>query len=192
MEPVPPPSSWAMASNAATACSTLSAWLIARGSRLLAEDLAAFGDNWQVHPLPFALSIKDGAVGTLAPDYPGLAAATPHRLGPREVRYQSLPPGARATEPQRPRLFLEVRYTAEMGTAPAEVEPLTEIEALGLFLNEESHIGFERADTADFLDFVARTPAYRLHYGDIPTAERAIRDGLETHAGADAGRDADG
>lgn len=169
--------------------STLSAGLVARGWRLLAEDLAAFGDAWRVQPLPFALSIKDGAVDALAADFPGLATAPVHRLGPRNVRYQSLPVYARATDPETPGLFLEVRYSPELGTAPPVLDRLTEVEALGLFTNDESYIGFDRDDTGDFLDFIARTPAYRLRHGDTGAAERAIRECLGAHAAQDrAGR----
>ena len=163
--------------------STLSAGLVARGWRLIAEDLAAFGAAWRVHPLPFALSIKDGSVPVLAADFPGLATARVHRLGPRNVRYQSLPDGARATRPETPMLFLDVRYTPELGTAPPVLDRLTEVEALSLFTNDESYIGFDREDTGDFFDFIARTPAYRLRHGDTAAAERAIRECLGAHAG---------
>ncbi|MEZ5766838.1 MAG: hypothetical protein R3D80_03665 [Paracoccaceae bacterium] len=161
--------------------STLSAGLVARGWTILAEDIAAFGEDWRVHPLPFALSIKDGAVAALAQDFPALPGARIHQLGPRRVRYQGLPAAARATRAETPRLILDVQYTAAMGDAPAALEPLTEIEALGLFMNEESYIGFDRDDTGDFLDFIARTPACRLRYGDIAAAERGIRARLHAH-----------
>lgn len=161
--------------------STLSAGLVALGWQILAEDLAAFGDEWTVCPLPFALSIKDGAVATLAPAFPDLTTARAHQLGPRRVRYQGLPARARTERPQRPRMVLDVGYTADMGTGPAEFHRLTELETLGLFMNDESYVGFERDDTSDFLDFVAEIPAYKIRYGTIAAAERGIRERLDRH-----------
>jgi len=161
--------------------STLSAGLVALGWRILAEDIAALGDDWAVCPLPFALSIKDGAVDTLAPAFPDLTTARIHQLGPRRVRYQGLPAQARAERPEQPRMVLDVGYTAQMGDRPAEFHRLTALETLGLFMNEESYVGFERDDTGGFLDFVARIPAYRIRYGNIAAAERGIRERLDGH-----------
>lgn len=170
-----------LAGDSGAGKSTLSAGLVALGWRILAEDLAAFGPGWAVCPLPFALSIKDGAVETLSRDYPGLDTARVHRLGPRNVRYQGVPPQARAQHPARPRMFLDVKFSAEMADSDAEMQRLSDIETLGLFMNEESYIGFERDDTGDFLDFIAQTPAYRIRYGTVAAAERGIRSQLDRH-----------
>lgn len=166
--------------------STLSAGLIARGWRILAEDLAAFGTGWAVCPLPFALSIKDGAVETLSRDFPDLRAARVHQLGPRTVRYQGLPAPARAQHRERPRMILDVHFSPEMNDTPAEMHPLSDIETLALFMNDESYIGFERDDTADFLDFIAHTPAYRIRYGTIAAADRSLRERLDRHRREDS------
>lgn len=165
--------------------STLSAGLVARGWRILAEDLAAFGPGWTVCPLPFALSIKEGAVDALRAAYPDLAGATVHELGPRRIRYQSVPAPQRATEPERPRMIFEVCYSPDMGKAPATYERLTAIDALALFMNEESFIDFEREDSMGFLDLVEHTPAYRIRYGSTDMAAQCIADLMRSHpAGA--------
>lgn len=157
---------------------TLAAGLIASGWRMLAEDIAAFGPGWTVCPMPFALSIKEGAVPLLLPAYPGLANARIHPLGARRVRYQGLGPRGRATTPERPRIILDVGYSADHGDGPAAVERLTAIETLELFLNEESYIDFERDDPEGFLDFVGATPGWRIRYGTRAAAESAILEAL--------------
>lgn len=161
--------------------STLSAGLVARGWAILAEDIAAFDADCAVSPMPFALSIKDGAVPALADAFPGLSRARVHTLGPRRVRYQDVPAPGRARRPERPGLILDVRYTPELGDGPARLRGLAPIETLGLFLNEESYVDFEHPDAARFLAFVEATPAFEIRYGRIAEAERAMCDRLDRH-----------
>lgn len=161
--------------------STLSAGLIALGWEILAEDIAAFDAALNVCPMPFALSIKEGAVGVLAGSFPDLPSARVHPLGPRRVRYQRLSAQSRAKRPERPRLILDVRYVPDMDAETATVQPLSPIETLNLFMNEESYVDFERDDAQEFLTFVEGTPAYWIRYGSIAAAERAIRERLDRH-----------
>lgn len=168
-----------LAGSSGAGKSTLAAGLVALGWQILAEDVAGFDAAMAVHPLPFALSIKEGSVATLAADFPTLASAPVHALGPRRVRYQSLPAESRATRAERPRLILEVAYTADLGAGAVDLVRLSPVETLALFMNEESFVDFERDDATAFFDFVEHTPAYRIRYGSIAAAERAIRDRLD-------------
>lgn len=170
-----------LAGSSGAGKSTLSAGLVALGWEILAEDCAAFDARLNVSPLPFALSIKDGAVGALTEAFPDLASARVHELGQRRVRYQRVPEQGRASRPQRPDLILDVGYTPGMDPGDVRLDPLSPLETLGLFMNEESYIDFEHRSAQDFLDFVERTPAYAISYESIPAAEKAIRARLDWH-----------
>ncbi len=165
--------------------STLSAGLVALGWRLLAEDLAAFDAEVRVAPMPFALSIKEGAVAVLRDAFAQLARARAHQLGPRRVRYQGLPARSRATRAERPRLIVDVAYTPDLAPEDVVLSRLSPIEAFDLFMNEESFIDFAHDNARGFLDFVEQTPAYEIRYGSISAAERALRERLDWHTDAD-------
>jgi len=154
--------------------STLAAGLVSCGWALLAEDIAAFDDDLRVTPMPFALSVKEGAVPVLREAYPALDQAPVHRLGPRRVRYLPLPAAARAAGPARPGLIVQVRYDPGLDPDQAETARLSPLEALGLFLNDESFIDFERDRLDAFLRFVEHTPAHAIRYGSLAAAQRAI------------------
>jgi len=155
--------------------STLAAVMVAKGWQLAAEDCAIFDCEMRVVPMPFALSIKSGSVSTLRRFFPDLDSAQVFRLGRRLVRYQPLPPSRRATNPVKPTMIVDVRYRADL--APTEVisRPLSPLEALQLFLTEESRIDFEQDDGLAFLKFVEETPAYALEFGNAEAAEEALR-----------------
>ena len=129
-------------------------------------------------PMPFAFSFKSGSWSLLEGTFPRLASARTHRIGQREVRYQSLPSDARATRPVRPDLILDVRFRPDLPAARHVVRRLTPIETLQLFFNEESYIDFA-ADIGDsFLSFATQTPSFALHYGSSAAAHAAVTDCL--------------
>jgi len=155
--------------------STLSAIMVAKGWQLAAEDCAIFDAEMRVVPMPFALSIKSGAVSTLKPFFPDLASAQVFRLGRRHVRYQPLPPSMRATDRVKPAMIINVRYRPEMASTEVISRRQSALEALQLFLTEESRIDFEQDGGIPFLKFVEETPAYELEYGNAEAAESALR-----------------
>jgi len=162
--------------------STLAAVMVAKGWQLAAEDCAIFDGAMRIAPIPFALSVKSGSVSTLRRFFPDLDSAQVFRLGHRLVRYQPVPLSRRATTPIKPRMIVDVRYRTNLSPTEVISRPLSPLEALRLFLTEESRIDFEQDDGVTFLKFVEETPAYALEFGNAEAAEETLRNllnGLE-------------
>lgn len=154
--------------------STLAAVMVAKGWQLAAEDCAIFDAAMGVLPMPFALSIKSGAVSALKPYFPALETARVFHLGRRRVRYQPLAPSQRATDRVKPAMIFDVRYRPDLKPTDVLSRPLSPLETLQLFLTEESRIDFEIEGGVPFLKFVEETPAFALEFGNAETAEQAI------------------
>lgn len=150
---------------------TLALALLARGWRLLAEDLAPIDRDARIHPLPFRPSVKAGGVGPAALDWPSLRQLDAHRLDGRLHRFLRLPPAAAATAPARPTRLLAVAH--DPGSTP-RAHPLTAIEALALLLSERSHLDFAHPGSGALLDCIEALPAHAIRYPDTGSALRLI------------------
>ncbi len=153
--------------------STLAALLHARGYGLVADDFTPVGKKReQACNFPALLSVKEGAVGVLAPHYPRLREGLPVvRSGARRVRY--LPPQQEkawqpASYPVAALLF--VRYEPDAG---CRLEPCSPGEALPGLL-AETWVHPSAANVRRFFAWVSRTRFYRLTYSDNRTALEAV------------------
>lgn len=146
---------------------TLTVSLLAGGWKLLAEDLTPFDKESQVHPLPFAPSVKRGAWALLANYWPDLLAQHTHMLDARALRYLPLRPKMMAERPLKPSAIVKLQYAPSR--CPA-IEPLGPMQRLGLMLNDESYLDLGSDHVSDFFAFIEETPGYAISYSNSEQA----------------------
>lgn len=160
---------------------TLMLRLMARGARLLGDDLIPLAASGKAcAAFPTAVSVKSGSWPVVGHDFPELLEELTFRLGPREVRYLPLADHAcPAGEPHAPRLLAFPRF--EPG-AVLDVTRLSPEEALARLLETGTAVvGWPRS-VAPLIRLVETTPAIGLRYGDLDTAAGAIASALEAGA----------
>ena len=160
---------------------TLTLGLVARGARLLGDDLLPLASSGRaIAAFPTSASVKSGSWPVVAHDFPQLLDQPVFRLGAREVRYLPLRDRAcPAGETYAPRLLVFPRF--EMASQPV-VTPLSPEEALARLLETGTAVvGWPRS-IAPLIRLVETAPAISLRYGDLDWAARAIASALEAGA----------
>lgn len=142
--------------------STLAALLVARGWRLVSDDMVTMRHDLSVPPLPFALSAKSGSWPVLQPLFPGLATARRHNLDGRDLAYVPIEPTQRAHTPVTPDLML---FPSFHPGAMAEAHALRPLDRLMALMNPESWMDLSERGADRLLAWVEATPAYALSYG---------------------------
>jgi hypothetical protein len=159
-----------------TGKSTLTAYLAGHGFAYLGDDLVGLARaGWSLRPLPTCLSLKSGSWPILTSLYPQLADLPTLRCHGREVRY--VEPGEVQYAGSAPSVILFPSYARSGGTHLSALAPLQTMTRL-LETNTDLHRPATEATLAEFLQFVERTPAYELVYGDLPSAKSAIEEWL--------------
>ena len=159
-----------------TGKSTLTAYLAGHGFAYLGDDLVGLARvGWSLRPLPTCLSLKSGSWPILTSLYPQLADLPTLRCHGRDVRY--VEPGEVQYAGSAPSVILFPSYARSGGTHLSALAPLQTMTRL-LETNTDLHRPATEATLAEFLQFVERTPAYELVYGDLPSAKSAIEEWL--------------
>ena len=151
--------------------STLLAGLVHAGLAFLADDILPLeAGTHRVWPVPLAISVKQGSWPAVGALFPELTAAPPIRFGGRTMRY--LWPGAAAaagTAGFPAAMLLFPRYVEG---APVALQPLDATRSLVLLGEGGSVLPSTDAGLAEFLAWLAGTPAYELAYGRLDGAVR--------------------
>lgn len=152
--------------------STLALALLARGYRLLSDELAVIDRvSHQALPVPTAAAVKEGGRPWLAPLYPELEDAAEFiRWDGQRVRYVGVTPQLFAAAPCPIDGIVFPRFAAGSELVCRRLEPieaLREITVAGYQINEGLDV--DKAET--LLRWLLRIPAFSLQYG---TTEQAL------------------
>lgn len=162
-----------LAGGSGSGKSTLLAGLLRAGSGFVADDILPLeAGALRVWPVPLAISVKEGSWPVVGGLFPELARAPTVRFADRRLRYLWPEPGdARPAEGSRVAAILFPRFAAGAATTLAAVDPARALFLLGA---EGSLLPSDDAGMAEFLDWLARTPAFELVHGRLEEAvERA-------------------
>jgi hypothetical protein len=166
----PDGTAWLLGGESGSGKSTLAAALLGRGARFVTDDYAPLDlPDGTVQPVPFALSVKSGALDQLQPLLPGLDARPTLQLRGREVRYVA-PPAPVHTPLPAGRLLFPV-YDPE---AAAEIVPLTPRDAFLLAIRGGGWYRGEIASLRRLVRWFRRVPAQMLVYPDTDAALRLL------------------
>jgi hypothetical protein len=162
--------------------STLTAFLVANGFTYLGDDMIAIGEEaMTLAPLPTCLSIKSGSWPVLEPQYPLLPTLpTLSRYG-RSVRYIKPAGNYEALETAAaPSAILFPAYVA--GGERARLTGIRPLQAMIRLLGAHARLSSpaSEAKLARWIRFVELTPAYELHYAELPDAMQMIDDLLHS------------
>jgi hypothetical protein len=153
---------------------TLAAALAKSGFLYMSDDTTALDrDQVRVAALPLGLSIKPGGRAALVGLYPEIHDLIDNDPAGLENRY--LPPPA--TEGSRP-ARLPARALIFPGYWPgaaAEVRHLSGMEALERLVASGVWISPQPGDVTRVIDWIKRTPAMEMTYGDLDTAVALVR-----------------
>ena len=116
---------------------TLVAGLVAAGFEYLSDEVGVLEpETLQLLPFAKCLGVKQGALTTLAPLFPELAARVPRlRSGQETIHYLTPPSGAWPAGPVRLRFLIAPRYVAGART---ELVPMTRTSALSRLVEQVS------------------------------------------------------
>lgn len=157
---------WLLTGESGSGKSTLAATLVARGAGYVTDDFAPIAAaDGSLQPVPFALSVKAGAVATLRPLFPGLDRARERRLRGRGVRYIDVP--NRIWRPLSVRRLLFPVYDP---ASAAELVPLTPRDAFLLCAAGGGWYAGEPARLRALVDWFRARPAHLLVYPDTRSA----------------------
>lgn len=161
--------------DSGTGKSSLLAGLVHAGFRFMADDMVPLeAGSGLVWPVPLAISIKQGSWPALRALFPELAEAEVVRFGGRTMRY--LWPGARAVPVDSAGCpAAAVLFPQYVEGAPAALSRLDPVEALTRLGEGGSVLPATDAGLTEFLAWWGRLPAYRLTYGQLDEAARAVR-----------------
>ncbi|WP_428624791.1 hypothetical protein [Sedimenticola sp.] len=158
--------------------STLTATLVYHGFEYFSDEVALLHeDNLLVQPVPLATCVKDTGIEVLARYYPKLKKLDQHhRSDGKHVRYlapekESLPP------PDTLRPVGAIIFPCHKPDQQTALTPLAPIEALQLLMQEclivDTHL--DRNKVSGLLDWILKTPCYRLTVSDLQTAVDIIK-----------------
>jgi hypothetical protein len=143
--------------------STLTAALVRAGLGYLSDDIAALdGRTGSVLPVPFAVSVKEGAWPVLKRTYPELAGLPVHTDDVRRWRYLDLAAHRAPLAGCPLGAIVFPRYQAGAKTSLSPVSPLDALEGL---VQARCWISLERSDVEAMLKLLRRLPVHRLEYG---------------------------
>jgi len=154
--------------------STLCALLALRGWEYFGDDLIGItlGDSSQGHivPLPSAAGIKSNAWELLSSEYPIINSLEIIRYGEKTARYLPLPSSSETHNSKRlVSAIVFPRYakdTAISHRSISVIDALKELVTAGISLHRE----MSPDEVQQFLEFLCRTPLYRLVYSDTSEA----------------------
>ena len=157
--------------------STLAAYLVTRGSDLLADEPSLLHlDTWSVSPLLMPISLKEGSWSILRQHWPQLACAPVH-LRSDGIKIHMAHPSRQSCS-SRSRRLTHIVFPRYAPSSPAKVESLSLLCTLrhlsegGMLLAKQ----FAREDFEAFLQSVWQTPAYRLQYASLEEAHRMLHE----------------
>jgi hypothetical protein len=148
--------------------STLTAYLVHCGFDYLSDDLVPITRNSSaITPWPLPISVKTGAVKTLAAYYPKLknqADVQPQYLIQNSTFMDPMPQAAVLVFP---------KYVAGSKTI---FEDITVTEALTKLMEDRIHFGYPVDDknVSHFVDLIARIPRKSLEYSNLEEAEKCL------------------
>jgi hypothetical protein len=155
--------------------STLTAYLIARGFDLLADEPTLLHlDTASASPLPFPLSLKEGSWDVLGHEWPQLAGAPVH-LRSDGMKIRLLHPPRLPVLPQRLTHIVFPEYSPSAAGCVERFSPLRSLS----FLNEGGMLlasQLKRDTFEAFLRLIMNTPAYAIQYASLEMAEQMIDD----------------
>ncbi len=150
--------------------STLAALLQAHGYNLISDDFVAVDrSQFNAHPFPLAISVKDGALKALEPYYPELNEKQSRLLSAnRSGRYLTNQIKDLTPIPLCSLVFVE--YNPDISF---EMEPMSKLTALQLII-DESWIASTIENVTSFLEWLSKTSFYKLRYSDNDKAISAV------------------
>jgi len=155
--------------------STLAAYLVSQGLDLLTDEPALLDlDTGTLASLGVPLSLKQGSWSVLRRQWPQLDSAPIH-LRSDGAKIRLVHPSAEQYSTQ-PRRLARIVFSQYSPSPAAEVEPVSPLHTLG-YLNQggmllHQHLG--RAKLEAFLEFICRTPAYKLRYSSLKDAHQIL------------------
>lgn len=151
--------------------STLTAALVRAGLGYLSDDIAALDRRaGRVLPVPFAVSVKEGAWPVLRRAYPELAGLPVHTDDVRRWRYLDLAAHRAPLAGCPLGAIVFPRYRVGAKTSFSPVSPLDALEGL---VQARCWISLERSDVEALLQLLSRLPVHRLEYGSHEDAVSA-------------------
>ena len=162
-----------LAGSTGSGKTTLMMHLVSRGARYFCDDFTALDEHGaHVSNFPLAASLKSPIWDVLRPDFPGLDAVSPMRVGERTVRYMR-PDSRERFKQERIKPSLLVFPTYSEG-ARTECKALYPEEALARLLQSGSEIVEGHKSIRHLANFVNHTPAINLMFADVQKAAFAI------------------
>jgi hypothetical protein len=163
--------------------STLTAFLCAHGWRYGGDDIVGLarpgGENRYPLVLPFcsAISVKDGALPVLEPYYPGLGDLPIITYDTKYARFPAVPGNWQMGPDVEPRRIRAIVFPSYEAGAPLGIMQIdfreTLLELVGIGYRTGERMDARLLD--DVFDFLEHTPCYKLTYGDLGDADRALR-----------------
>ena len=153
--------------------STLAAHLARGGFDYLSDDLAAIDRDGCVVAWPTPLSIKRGAWGPLAKDYPELEALPEQEIADRRVKL--IPMGASKWAIPHARVSALV-FPQWIRSGRAELRALRPEQALERLLADRIWLGFPMTEPSvrRFLDWLAAIPTFNMQYSNLDEADAQV------------------
>ncbi len=157
---------WLLCGPSGSGKSTLASALLAEGLRLVTDDYAPIDvASGRLHPVPYALGIKDRSLELLSAVMPGLSAAPRLRFRNRVVRY--LPPPAPVA---RPVPVQGILFPCFDPACRGELVPLSPEDAFVLSAQGGGWYEASPARIRGLIRWFRERPAWALSYPDTLTA----------------------
>lgn len=154
--------------------STLMLSLIASGSAYVSDDFTPLsGDGTRLASFPTAVSVKSGSWSLAGASFPAINAAATFRLGPREVRYLDL--SAHRESRTRGIPAAAIIFPRYAPSAPAMLASLAPEEAFRLLIDAGAAPAGNNPSMSPIVEFIGRTPAWSLAYGDVAEAVALVK-----------------